>query len=142
MPDCLVALLPLKVHSARIPEKNFRDFHGKPLTRWILETLLEISGIKRIIINTDARERLKNIGVSDSDRVQIRDRKPSLCGDEVSMNLILADDIRAQGQLIACQLLVSNCFSNTPLACSKISRISRRFSGTGMLACSSSHSSA
>lgn len=93
MPDGFVALLPLKAHSARVSEKNFRNFHGKPLTRWILETLLGIAGVERIIINTDARKKLEDIGVSDSDRVQIRDRKPSLCGDEVSMNLILADDV-------------------------------------------------
>ena len=93
MPDGVVALLPVKAHSARVPEKNFRDFHGKPLTRWILETLLGIAGVERIIINTDARKKLEDVGVSDSDRVQIRDRKPLLCGDEVSMNLILADDV-------------------------------------------------
>lgn len=92
--DCrFIALLPLKVHSARIPRKNFRSFHGKPLVSWILETLLGIACIERVVINTDAREMLQDIGITPSVRVEIRDRKPVLCGDEVSMNLVLADDI-------------------------------------------------
>jgi CMP-N-acetylneuraminic acid synthetase len=93
-----VALLPLKANSERIPGKNFRNFAGKPLFRWILETLLDVSEIKLVVINTDAREILSSHGLNDGDmdgRVRIRDRKSSLCGDFVSMNLVLADDIEA-----------------------------------------------
>lgn len=46
-----------------------------------------------MVINTDAREVLRAHGLEESDRVLIRDRKPELCGDEVSMNLVLADDV-------------------------------------------------
>ena len=91
----IVALLPLKAHSERIPGKNFRPLAGKPLVRWILDTLLEIDAISKIVINTDAGELLNDIGVTRSKRVIIRDRKSELCGDMVSMNLILEDDIAA-----------------------------------------------
>ncbi len=89
----IVALLPMKAHSERVIGKNFRDFCGKPLFRWILDTLLSIEDIDEIIINTDAREILEKYGLVDSDRIHIRDRKPEICGDNVSMNLVLADDI-------------------------------------------------
>lgn len=95
MRQSLVALLPLKAHSARVPRKNFRPLAGKPLVRWILDTLLSVEEVSRVVINTDARSILAEIGVVDSDRVLIRDRKPELCGDFVSMNLILEDDIAA-----------------------------------------------
>jgi CMP-N-acetylneuraminic acid synthetase len=91
----LVALLPMKAHSARIPGKNFRDFAGKPLFRWILDTLLSIEEIKKVVINTDAREILLSKGLQPGDRILIRDREPDLCGDDTSMNLILGDDIAA-----------------------------------------------
>src|SRR5688572_31794219 len=91
----LVALLPMKAHSARISGKNFRDFAGKPLFRWILDTLLSMPEIDLVVINTDAREILATKGLVQSDRILIRERKPELCGDDVSMNLILADDISA-----------------------------------------------
>lgn len=89
----IVALLPMKANSERVRGKNFRDFSGKPLFRWILDTLLNVEEIDQVIINTDARHILAENGLTESDRVQIRDRKPEICGDLVSMNLVLADDI-------------------------------------------------
>ncbi len=91
----VVALLPMKAHSERVAGKNFRDFCGKPLFRWVLDTLLSVHEIERVVINTDAREILAENGLVEGDRVLIRDRKPDLCGDFVSMNLILEDDIAA-----------------------------------------------
>ncbi len=88
-----VALLPIKAHSARVSGKNFRSFAGKPLFRWILDTLLSVDEIDQVVINTDAREILAEHGLTDSDCVLIRDRKPDICGDLVSMNLVLADDV-------------------------------------------------
>lgn len=90
-----VALLPMKANSQRVKGKNFRPLHGKPLFRWILDSLLAIEEIDKVVINTDARHILAENGLVESDRVRIRDRKPELCGDTVSMNLILADDIAA-----------------------------------------------
>ena len=88
-----VALLPMKAHSARVSGKNFRDFCGKPLFRWILDTLLGIELIDRVVINTDARDILAEHGLVDTNRILIRDRKPEICGDFVSMNRLLADDV-------------------------------------------------
>ncbi|MEP1145152.1 MAG: acylneuraminate cytidylyltransferase family protein [Henriciella sp.] len=92
----LTALLPMKAHSARVKAKNFREIAGKPLYAWILEALLAVDQVSEVVINTDAREILSEAGLDESDwggRVIIRDRKPELCGDFVSMNLVLADDI-------------------------------------------------
>ncbi|MBK1618566.1 acylneuraminate cytidylyltransferase [Lamprobacter modestohalophilus] len=83
----------MKAHSARVSGKNFRDFCGKPLFRWILDTLLSVDEIDQIVINTDARDILASHGLVDTDRILIRDRKPEICGDFVSMNLVLADDL-------------------------------------------------
>lgn len=89
----IVALLPMKANSVRVKGKNFRDFCGKPLFRWILDTLLAVEEIDQIVINTDARHILAENGLVDTDRITIRDRKPEICGDHVSMNLVLADDL-------------------------------------------------
>lgn len=93
----VTALLPMKAHSARVKSKNFRDIAGKPLFRWVLDALLAVERIDNVVINTDARGILAESGLDESDwdgRVIIRDRKPELCGDFVSMNLVLADDIK------------------------------------------------
>jgi CMP-N-acetylneuraminic acid synthetase len=89
----IVALLPMKANSQRVKGKNFRDFCGKPLFRWILDTLMAVDEIDVIVINTDARHILAENGLVETDRIVIRDRKPQICGDHVSMNLVLADDV-------------------------------------------------
>lgn len=89
----VVALLPMKAHSERVRGKNFRDFNGKPLFRWVLDTLLSVREIDQVVVNTDARSILADHGLVDSARVMIRDRKPEICGDLVSMNKVLADDV-------------------------------------------------
>jgi CMP-N-acetylneuraminic acid synthetase len=89
----VVALLPMKANSERVKGKNFRLFNGKPLFQWVLDTLLSVEEISQVVINTDARHILADNGLVDRDRVLIRDRKPEICGDFVSMNLVLADDV-------------------------------------------------
>ena len=91
----LVALLPFKRHSERVPNKNFRHLCGRPLYSWILETLLSIREIDLVVINTDAGGSLSDTGLATNPRVLIRDRNPELCGDLVSMNSIIEDDTKA-----------------------------------------------
>lgn len=114
----LTALLPMKAHSARVKGKNFREFAGRPLFRWILNTLLAIPEIDQVIINTDARGILAENGLVDGDRVLIRDRKPELCGDFTSMNKVLADDIEA----IPSQLYLMTHTTNPLLSATTIVR--------------------
>lgn len=89
----IVALLPMKANSERVRGKNFRLFNGKPLFKWILDTLLAVEEIDEVVINTDARQILAENGLVENSRIRIRDRKPEICGDFVSMNLVLADDV-------------------------------------------------
>ncbi len=89
----IVALLPMKANSERVKGKNFRVFNGKPLFCWILDVLLSLKEIDQVVINTDARQILADNGLIESARILIRDRHADLCGDLVSMNLILNDDI-------------------------------------------------
>lgn len=91
----VVALLPMKANSERVPGKNFKPLEGKPLFKWMLDSLLEVDVIDKVVINTDAKEILLKNGLVETERVLIRERKSELCGDFVSMNKILADDIEA-----------------------------------------------
>ncbi len=104
----IVALLPIKAHSQRIEGKNFKLFAGKPLFRWCLDMLLSIPEISKVVINTDARNLLLENGIIDSPRILIRERKPQICGDMVSMNLIIADDVVSVPADIYLQTHVTN----------------------------------
>lgn len=63
-----VALMPLKANSERVPGKNFRLFCGKPLFRWMLDTLLATEDVDLIVINTDARAELEANGLEANPR--------------------------------------------------------------------------
>ena len=108
MAERIVALLPMKANSERVRGKNFRPFAGKPLFRWILDSLLAVPAIDQVVINTDARAILAENGLVDSERVLIRDRKPEICGDFVSMNLVLADDVANVPADIYCMTHTTN----------------------------------
>jgi len=91
MSERLVALVPMKAHSERVPNKNVRDFNGRPLFHWILGTLNAVEAVDEIVVDTDspriAREAADKFGVTTIDRPE------SLWGDEVSMNRILRHDV-------------------------------------------------
>lgn len=89
----IVALLPMKANSERVKGKNFKNFGGKPLFRWVLDTLMDIDEIASIVINTDARNILEKHGLVESKKIVIRDRKKDICGDLISMNTIIDDDL-------------------------------------------------
>lgn len=92
----ITALLPIKRNSERVKGKNFRDFAGRPLYRWILDTLLSIPRVHEVVINTDAEDLLRGHALPADPRVVIRTRRPEICGDLVSMNKVLADDVEAR----------------------------------------------
>jgi CMP-N-acetylneuraminic acid synthetase len=50
------ALLFMKAHSERVPGKNKRLLHGRPLFHWIMDALNESGVVDEIIINTDSEE--------------------------------------------------------------------------------------
>ncbi len=106
----IIALLPMKANSQRVPGKNFRDFSGKPLFAWILDTLLSIEAIDKVVIDTDARAELEARGLKDSERVTLQQRPDNLCGDTVSMNHILAHDIKTNSADIYIMTHTTNPF--------------------------------
>lgn len=93
--DKITALMPMKAHSERVPNKNFKNLAGKPLYRWMLDALLSLEDIDNIVINTDSSELIENKELNKYDRIFLRHRKDELRGDFVSMNSILKDDLEA-----------------------------------------------
>jgi len=52
----IVAIIPAKGRSTRIPGKNLKDLCGKPMLAYILETAKSARGIDRVIVSTDSEE--------------------------------------------------------------------------------------
>ena len=108
----LVAILPMKANSERVKGKNFKMLNGKPLYKWVLDTLLSLKEIDLIIINTDAFELIKEFPYKSS-KILIRERRKELCGDFVSMNKIIKDDISNIDSKIYLMTHTTNPFLST-----------------------------
>lgn len=51
-----IAIIPARGGSKRIPRKNIREFCGKPMIAWSIETALSSDCFDRIIVSTDDEE--------------------------------------------------------------------------------------
>lgn len=89
----IVALVPMRHHSQRVPNKNFRDLAGKPLFHYIIETLSACPEIDQIVVNTDSQP-IQDDLARHFKNVTVLIRPPELCADDVSMNEILLYDTR------------------------------------------------
>lgn len=87
----LVALVPMRHHSQRVPGKNYRLLAGKPLFHHILETLLAVPEISRVVVDTDSEPVMDGLR-RHFPQVVIIDRPESLRADDVPMNDILLHD--------------------------------------------------
>ncbi len=87
----IVALVPMRHHSQRVPGKNYRLLAGKPLFHHILETLLAVPEISDVVVDTDSEPVME--GVHDHfPHVIIINRPMRLRADDVPMNQILIHD--------------------------------------------------
>ena len=84
----VIALMPMKGESERVPNKNMRDFNGQPLCSVMLDKLMASDLIDQVIINTDS-DLIKNFIESRYDKVEIVERPLELRGHDVSMNKII-----------------------------------------------------
>lgn len=88
----ITALLPMKGHSERVPNKNIRPFAGKPLYHHVTKILQKFDYVESIIINTDS-ERIAQEAPDLFSKVKIINRPESIQGDFVSMNDIIGYDL-------------------------------------------------
>jgi CMP-N-acetylneuraminic acid synthetase len=88
----LIALLPMKGHSERVPNKNLRDFCGRPLYHRMTESLLSSRYVTEVAINTDSQA-IAADARKHFERIRIIERPDAIRGDFVSMNTIIAHDL-------------------------------------------------
>jgi CMP-N-acetylneuraminic acid synthetase len=87
----LIALVPMRHHSQRVPGKNYRSLAGKPLYEYIIETLLAVPAISQIVVDTDSEPVLNGLR-ERFPQVQTIVRPEHLRADDIPMNEILIHD--------------------------------------------------
>src|SRR5215813_12635549 len=83
----VTAIVPMKGHSSRVPNKNIRLMCGKPLFHWIVAELLATPEIGRVVVETDA-DHIAEDAARNFD-VTILRRPKELEGDDVPMNSLI-----------------------------------------------------
>jgi CMP-N-acetylneuraminic acid synthetase len=87
----IVALVPMRDQSERVPGKNYRDLAGLPLFHHIMRALKASPEITKIVVDTDSQT-LKD-GLSEHfPEITILDRPQHLRAGEIPMNDILLHD--------------------------------------------------
>ncbi len=87
----IIALVPMRHHSERVPGKNFRPLAGKPLYRHILDTLLQVDEISQVAIDTDSPVIIAGLQ-KDYPQVVVIERPEHLRADTMPMNEVLLHD--------------------------------------------------
>ena len=89
----MVAFVPMRHTSERVPGKNYRLFAGKPLFHHIIANLLKCSEISKVVIDTDSPTIKQDVEKSFPS-VDVIERPEALRGGMVPMNDILLHDIQ------------------------------------------------
>ena len=89
----LIALVPMKGHSERVPGKNLRPIAGRPLFHWVVESLLTARNVDEVMVDTDSDE-IESAVREVFSEVTIHRRPEHLRGDLVPMHDIVADVAR------------------------------------------------
>jgi len=87
----IVALVPMRHHSQRVPGKNYRLLAGKPLFHHTISNLLSVPEISEVAVDTDSEPVVEGLR-QYFPTVHILERPSHLRADDVSMNEILAYD--------------------------------------------------
>ena len=88
----IVALVPMRHHSERVPGKNYRPFAGRPLYHHIIDTLLACPLLEEVVVDTDSPVITKDASLHFP-QVRLLERPQHLRAGTVAMNDVLLHDV-------------------------------------------------
>lgn len=89
----IVALVPMRHHSERVPAKNYRLFAGRPLYHHIINSLLSSPLITQVLIDTDSRF-IHEDAAHNFPQIMTIERPRHLTAGTIPMNDVLLHDVR------------------------------------------------
>ena len=86
----ILAVIPARAGSKGIPNKNIRIIAGRPLVYYAINNAIQSEYITDIIVTTDSEDvRI----IAEQMGVNVRIRTAKLCGDDVTLDAVIADAI-------------------------------------------------
>ncbi len=89
----IVAFVPMRHSSERVPGKNYRDFAGQPLYHCVIRSLLDCPLISEVVIDTDSPT-IQEDAPKHFPEVKIFDRPEHLRAGTTPMNDVLLNSVR------------------------------------------------
>jgi CMP-N-acetylneuraminic acid synthetase len=120
----IIALVPMRHHSLRVPGKNYRLLAGKPLYQHILDTLLACPEISQVVVDTDSPVILDGLQAGYPQVLAVA-RPAHLTADTIPMNEILMHDTG----LVAADFYLQTHSTNPLLRPQTVSRAIQAFLG-------------
>jgi CMP-N-acetylneuraminic acid synthetase len=124
-PESVIALVPMRHHSERVPGKNYRLLGGRPLYAHVLSTLGVCPQIGRIVVDTDSPVISEGVA-REFPRVTLVERPANLRGGEVPTNEVLLHDV----EVVPGRFYLQTHCTNPFLTSSTVSRAVQAFLGT------------
>ncbi|MCK4784990.1 MAG: acylneuraminate cytidylyltransferase family protein, partial [Desulfobacteraceae bacterium] len=118
----MVALVPMRHHSERVPGKNYRPFAGKPLYHHIVERLLACPLVAKVVIDTDSPTIMTDCA-QHFPQVRLLERPEHLRADDTPMNEVLLYDVTQ----VAADYYVQTHSTNPLLRTETITRAIKEF---------------
>lgn len=88
----IVALVPMRHHSERVPGKNYRPLAGKPLYHRIMSSLLKCPSVEEVVVDTDSLVIMED-AAEHFPQVRLIERPEHLRDGTVPMNDVLLHDV-------------------------------------------------
>ena len=89
-----ICVIPARGGSKRIPKKNIKNFHGKPIIFWSIEEAIKCNCFKKIIVSTDSQEIADLVKIYD---VEVPFLRPKNISDDLTQTIpVVEHTIRHQ----------------------------------------------
>ena len=121
----LVAVVPMRHNSERVPGKNYRDLGGKPLFHWIVDTLLAVPTIDEVVVDTDSPTIIDDVAKAYPD-VRVLLRPEHLRAGEIAMNDVLLNTAEQVNADVLLQTHSTNPFLSAATVESAIARFNAK----------------
>lgn len=109
-------IIPARGGSKRIPRKNIRPFHGKPMIAWSIEAALQVEGIEAVIVSTDDE---KIAAVAEHHGAAVPFRRPAALADDYTGTVeVVAHAIEAYTQRKARPQYICCLYATAPFVTS------------------------
>jgi len=80
----LIAFIPARAGSKSIPNKNIKDFNGKPLIHWVINAALNCDLIDHVYVSTNGSEIAEKVKIISNPKLSVVNRSEETSTDAAS----------------------------------------------------------